>query len=389
MKHDFFAEYAERWQGHSELDQFAQVQLLAGGLLSQKTEAQRLLKNWILQKKLDRYFESQRQDVLKLGLETEVALENLPPCSFIIQLKMKLRKPYLSKDEQDFYIIDNPVRKDKVFRLPYVAPSSWKGSLRAAMRLECSLKDEDNQMIQLFGNPKGAEEDFQRGRLHFFPTFFDEISLEVINPHDRQTGAGKKPIYIESVPIEAESTFTLLYVPFDRIDKKDEDTCKEVAKDLKLVAQGVKALFTQYGFGAKTSSGFGVAEDQVKQGEIVMAADVRLGEEEPEEIPVEPQMPEVIRKFLEKYPDEDFTLKLNEWRDQHQASKKERGRYREAKDAYRDYKRQLEEYQLKREQQREREEGAQEHSQVSFGSLTELTALAERLAKALREGTDR
>ena len=37
----------------------------------------------------------------------------LPPYSFFIQFTFTLAQPYISRDEQDFYIIDNPVRKDK------------------------------------------------------------------------------------------------------------------------------------------------------------------------------------------------------------------------------------------------------------------------------------
>jgi CRISPR-associated protein Cmr2 len=101
----------------------------------------------------------------------------------------------------------------------------------------------------------GDIEGFQ-GRLHFYPTFFDQIGLEVINPHDRKTGAGKQPIYFECVPAETKGTFTLLYVPIGA-GPTDEETCK---KDLKAVACGIKAMLTVYGFGAKTSSGYGVAD---------------------------------------------------------------------------------------------------------------------------------
>ena len=63
----------------------------------------------------------------------KIEFTSLPPYSFLLQFKFALYKPYISRDEQDFYIIDNPIRKDKVFGLPYIAPSSWKGSLRAAI----------------------------------------------------------------------------------------------------------------------------------------------------------------------------------------------------------------------------------------------------------------
>lgn len=58
----------------------------------------------------------------------KINLAILPLYSFFIQFTFTLAQPYISRDEQDFYIIDNPVRKDKIFGLPYVASTSWKGS---------------------------------------------------------------------------------------------------------------------------------------------------------------------------------------------------------------------------------------------------------------------
>ena len=59
------------------------------------------------------------------------------------------------------------MRKDKVFKVPYVAPSSWKGALHAAMvqRLveEASTLNTDRfaakrfQLTLLFGDEKGEE----------------------------------------------------------------------------------------------------------------------------------------------------------------------------------------------------------------------------------------
>ncbi len=232
-----------------------------------------------------------------------------PPGSWAVQVAFTLRKPYISKDDIVFYILDNPVKKEWVFKVPYVSPSQWKGALRAAMvrklvewweGLNDGNRDPEEfarrrfRLFILFGDEKGEEpgsvkglaayldkaggreaaEHFRRiirehfrvpenkpiphfsGRLHFYPTFFDRIGLEVINPHARNTGAGKNPIYFECVPAGAPGAFTLLYVPLDA-GSKDEDTIKA---DLAAVARGIKAMLTEYGFGAKTSSGYGVAD---------------------------------------------------------------------------------------------------------------------------------
>ncbi|MBF2029752.1 MAG: hypothetical protein IGS48_23850 [Oscillatoriales cyanobacterium C42_A2020_001] len=185
------------------------------------------------------------------------ALDNLPSLSFMLRVPFKLRKPYLSKDDRTFHILDNPVRKDKVFQTPMVASTSWKGALRAAL-WQLGHQEDNDQIIRLFGD---AREDGkgQAGWLYFYPTFFENIDqtkqLEVINPHDRAKGTSKRgPILLECVPIGATGDFVLLYVPFGKVQKK------EVTKDLKLIAEGVKEMLTIYGFGAKTSSGFGVAE---------------------------------------------------------------------------------------------------------------------------------
>jgi CRISPR-associated protein Cmr2 len=122
---------------------------------------------------------------------------------------------------------------------------------------------------RLFGNER-QEEDHQKlksGRLYFYPTFFDKLGLEVINPHSRKTGTGKNPILLECVPLGTTGEFVILYVPFGEVQTI------QVAKDLKLVAEGVQEMLSVYGFGAKTSSGFGVADVEGK-GELAIRADL-------------------------------------------------------------------------------------------------------------------
>jgi len=110
-------------------------------------------------------------------------------------------------------------------------------------------------------------EGFQ-GALYFYPTFFTRLSLEVINPHDRQSNAGKQPIYFECVPDGAHGTFSLLYAPFDLIGADEAEIRRQALEDLQLVAEGLQAMFLTYGFSAKRTSGYGVAEDKIIKGEI-------------------------------------------------------------------------------------------------------------------------
>jgi len=238
------------------------------------------LRFWI-QERSSAFLRNRLKMMNEMGLSPALPdLTSLPPGSWSIRFTFTLRKPYISKDDLDFYILDNPVKKEWVFKVPYVAPSQWKGALRAAMRRlrgYTTWEEEmrDQQMIRLFGNVKGEENEFGAGRLHFYPTFFDQIGLEVINPHDRGTGAGKQPIYFECVPTGARGTFTLLYVPLTGPDEAG----RQAVEDLQAVAQGIEAMMTRYGFGAKTSSGYGVVETEfVKDEEGKALAIIRVRE---------------------------------------------------------------------------------------------------------------
>lgn len=195
-------------------------------------------------------------------------LNDFPLFSFFLQFTFTLAKPYLSKDDETFYICDNPIRKDKVFKVPIVSGSTWKGNMRWTARQVKELnpdKSYDKVIIRLFGNEKKEERAFCRGRLSFYPTFFDKISLEVINPHDRKTKAGTVPIYIESVPEGATGTFSLLYVPFDLMGKPAEEIKQQVTEDINLVYDSLKEMMLTYGFSAKKSSGFGIIDKDIKE----------------------------------------------------------------------------------------------------------------------------
>jgi len=270
--------------------------------------------------------ERKRMEQLGLWQPGLPDLTHFPRYAFFIQFSFTLASPYISRDDDLFHINDNPVRKDRVFNVPYVAASGWKGALRAAMtelqtedwQEQKNMQTEDWQeqknmqtlaarrfrLTRLFGDEKGEEGEqvkelaaylddlseaaaqvcrqqvracfhgeemslpHHAGSIQFFPTFFDSIGLEVINPHDRKTGAGKLPIYFECVPAKTTGTFSLLYVPIN-VPAKGSD----VADDLKLLAEGIVAMLTLYGFGAKTSSGYGRAEDALSTpGEIILHA---------------------------------------------------------------------------------------------------------------------
>lgn len=198
-------------------------------------------------------------------------LAQLPSDSFLLFVPFRLQKPYLSKDERDFYLLDNPLRREKIFQTPMVASTGWKGALRGAMVQQlaewwCGFSEESRherskrkefvarrvRLGRLFGTERDVQVNDSRceryldklggenlplwyrryvrrfisssgffaGRLHFYSTFFDKtgqrdtIGLEVINPHNREKGIGERPILMECVPQRTAGEFVLLYVPF-------------------------------------------------------------------------------------------------------------------------------------------------------------------------------
>jgi CRISPR-associated protein Cmr2 len=302
-----------------------------------------------------------------------------------------------------FHLLDNPLKKERVFKIPYVAASGWKGALRSAMRQlrgYTTLDDEarDTQMVRLFGNVRAAESDFVAGRLTFFPTFFDKARLEVINPHDRTTGVGARgPILLECVPQGAQGDFFLLYVPFGPFGQSDDDRRAGIADDLHAVAEGVRAMLTTYGFGAKTSSGFGAVEEQLAgEGKLVLRAKL-AGETAPTVAPSAPQ-PSELARYLESptrlHPDlrrEDGTLKSEA---EYQSFIESQGRKygKQEKQLYDKAKKWWEQEEQTQAQQTPTpapEPAPPEPSPVTtftFRTLSELDDVAQRVATRLREG---
>lgn len=218
------------------------------------------------------YARGQLRDFGALGFATprltEPDLARLPENSFFLYVPLTLATPYISRDDEPFYVHENPVRKDHVLKVPIVASTGWKGAFRAALRRTLPADDDDDRVTFLLGNAKGeggeAGGDLRRGRLSFYPTFFDDLAVQVINPHLRETSAGDKPIHIESVPRKAKGTFALLYTPLVPRDSLSAlPTWEEVLTDLDRVGRATRVLLADLGFGAKTGSGMGRAEDEV------------------------------------------------------------------------------------------------------------------------------
>ena len=259
---------------------------------------------------------------------------SFPPGSWALHLPFALASPYVSKDDRLFHLLENPVRKEWVFQVPMVAASQWKGALRAAMaralvswweeagtaeRSPGTFAERRCRLTRLFGDEKGEEalrttgfaswldevggeeaasayrerlRDLVRtppdewpprlrGRLLFYPTYFDRLALQVINPHDRKKNVGRSgPVLMECVPDETEGLFLLLHWPSPgtlppssgESDDPLATRVREAREDLLEVARGIRALFLDQGIGAKTSSGFGgIHETLPKDGRLVFA----------------------------------------------------------------------------------------------------------------------
>ena len=325
---DFLTGYTgappDKWSELAQVqDPAARLEILAQAMASPYRDRARTgqmrgkpggLWHWIASGKAHAFLEKRQMPYLRsLGLVPALPdLGFFPAGSWGMHFTFKLTSPYISRDDTAWHILDNPIKKEWLFKLPYVAPSQWKGILRACMVRQLaewweSLDAEGRDMLsnrkrfvarriqiaRLFGTEKDVQVDdkkckqyldkaggahqatqatwyrryvrrylaasgFFAGRLHFYPTFFTDIGLEVINPHSREKGAGERPIHFECVPAGATGDFVLLYAPFDRIGQDETKTRLQITTDLQMVSEGVRAMLTVYGFGAKTGSGFGV-----------------------------------------------------------------------------------------------------------------------------------
>jgi CRISPR-associated protein Cmr2 len=220
-----------------------------------------------------------------LELPQELRLDPWPPellhrSWLAFEVEFELLTPWYSKDDRLFHVLDNPVRKDRVFGVPYMSAASWKGMLRWGCRMQAGLREHLQQgrrfadwrdpdwILHLFGNEKGEEKNFHQGALVFYPTWFDKIGFEVINPQDRSRRAGTQPIYYEVVPGRrpkpdnpseyeegGNGALHLLYAPWPGMEPAGEP--KEVMRHL---LDAIETLLTAYGISAKRTVGWGTAE---------------------------------------------------------------------------------------------------------------------------------
>ena len=200
------------------------------------------------------------------------SFDQLPLRSWLgFEIEFTLEAPFYSKDDRAFHPLDNPLRKDRHFGVPFLSATAWKGLLRWACCLTWGKGDnqlehlrqepdfekrpEPDWLVHLFGNEHGAAKSFSQGALRFYPTFFEAPpAFELINPHNRDTKAGTQPIHFEVVPAGTSGVLRLLYAPLPKQEKY------LAAQALPLLLEAIQELLQDYGISAKRTTGWGAAK---------------------------------------------------------------------------------------------------------------------------------
>lgn len=230
------------------------------------------------------------------------SLQSLLPNSTLIKISFTLKKPYTSKDEEEFNVIDNdrifenPIVRDKFTGLPMVKPTTWKGHLRFAAENVELFENKKEIIKRLFGSEPEEKENPLKGRLYFYPTFFkDGVKKDVITPLKRETRTpAKGPIPLEIVKEGTNGEFYLLYFPYPKGDNYRE---LQVDEDLEFLSKSLELMFYTYGFSAKKTSGFGVIEKNLEKGEF----SIKMNDEiQTEEFSKLDELKDIINKLKRK-----------------------------------------------------------------------------------------
>ena len=222
------------------------------------------------------------REIDRAGLRAApVDMAVLPAFSAALTLRFRLLTPLLTRDDDSFYLFDNPVRKDHVFGVPFLAAASVKGLAADAFQrgfppdlawTELGRDDQARTMRyrkdtvaakRLFGV---ASDDSERlasaaGRLHFSPVWFSHVQYLVMNPTKTDgSGIGTQPIQFEAVapvaekgkPVQAE--ISLFYFNPAGANDSDEATARA---DLACLLGALAAWWPALGLGAKRLAGYG------------------------------------------------------------------------------------------------------------------------------------
>ena len=281
------------------------------------------------EKKYRSYIKSAKEEIISKNNMLKKCLDSSDYNILNYNISFTLEKPLITNGEEKFYIHENPIAKEKVFKVPMIRASSIKGKLRWVTskqflnKLDKEIKKKKEafqyrtKLVRIFGNETDAmnawinkgitnmenvdynkqeiKEKFdnylkkegyidkkiesRRGRLQLYPIFFEDIGLEVINPIDRKTGTSAKgPITMEKIPTCTEGVLKLLYYPFDIFGEDIINEQKE--EDIKIIGDAIYDMLIKYGIGAKTSDGYGVANNlQIEANEAKISSKEMMKEE--------------------------------------------------------------------------------------------------------------
>lgn len=193
-------------------------------------------------------------DIEALCSPNTFCLEGLPDGSCLLKIEVRLERPFSSRDDLAFYPHENPLKREWVFQTPYLAASGIKGLLRWAWRMhfgDTKVTEEST----LFGpRNKGLQAgDGQVGCIQTWPVFWKgKVGLEVINPHDRQSGAGINPVKYEVMKPGATASLWLLIM-----NRQMVDGISFVSDTVLPLLQALSYLLAESGISAKRSADWG------------------------------------------------------------------------------------------------------------------------------------
>lgn len=203
----------------------------------------------------------------------------LPLGSAAVDLRFRLISPLLTRDDDAFHLFDNPVRKDHVFGVPFLAAASLKGLAADAFRRGFPVEGEPARgnaqertvryrrssaiARRLFGIASDEPEAFASaaGRLHFAPAWFPHVQYLVMNPTKNDgSGIGTLPIHFEAVaPADdkgraVEGTVSFFYFNPAGAAEADLETART---DVACLVGALAAWWPALGLGAKRLAGYG------------------------------------------------------------------------------------------------------------------------------------
>ena len=263
--------------------------------------------------------------LLPTGLNTaarsmEQALAGFPRYSARLLLTFSLLTPLLTKDDDPFYLFENPARKDHLLGLPYLSAASLKGLSADAYQRAFSdnttpwaelgendpdrtraFRQADPYAKRLFGIAddgvmiENESNPSEKGRLHFSPVWFNNLQLLVMNPGNPETAMGTLPIQIEAVAPDQTGVLEVIYFNPQGVKDSDEATARaDLARWLAAVATWWPVL----GLGAKRLAGYGAI--QIVKAELQAVDWSGVTDHTASEAASNADIPEYVREFQDE-----------------------------------------------------------------------------------------